>query len=462
MRLIFRRAWLFFAVILAGCGTLATPVWQATTPTAVSIASVNDAQSAVQPTLAPTDTPIPPTPTLEPTVIPTEEPTPTIEPTTEQVASPIDRLVSVRDAENGAILFEMFQADAGFACSTCHRVDSEAQLIGPGLLNLKDRALDRVEGQSAAEYVYNSIINPNDFIVDGFPEEVMPENWSDIYSDTEIFDIVAYLMTLEGESVAEEPSDNAETTETVDASGHTTIPDTADAENGAILFETFQPDAGFACSTCHLNDSENRLIGPGLLNIGSRAETRVDGQSAVQYLYTSIVNPSDFVVPEYPDGLMPPNWAEIYSEDEIYDILAYLVTLGDGPTTDTSTSSENTDSTVEKSDTVSNISLPDTVDAENGEALFQLFQPEASFACSTCHFSDSENRLIGPGLLNIATRAETRVAGQSALDYIFTSITNPSDFVVPEYPDDLMPKVWSEIYSEDEIYDIIAYLLTLQ
>ena len=102
---------------------------------------------------------------------------------------------------------------------------------------------------------------------------------------------------------------------------------TGNAENGELLFNTFQASTGFACATCHLVDSENTLIGPGLLNVAMRAETRVDGQSATDYLYTSIVEPSAYVVEGQPDGLMPQTWAQIYDEDEINDLVAYLMTL---------------------------------------------------------------------------------------------------------------------------------------
>src|SRR5258708_25784585 len=42
------------------------------------------------------------------------------------------------------------------------------------------------------------------------------------------------------------------------------------AANGQQLFNAFQPAAGIACSTCHRVDSEERLVGPGLLNVGIR------------------------------------------------------------------------------------------------------------------------------------------------------------------------------------------------
>jgi cytochrome c2 len=105
------------------------------------------------------------------------------------------------------------------------------------------------------------------------------------------------------------------------------------------------------------------------------------------------------------------------------------------------------------------LSLPG--DPAVGEILFNTYQPLAGYQCATCHRVDSEERLIGPGLLNVSIRAQTRVAGQSALDYLYTSITQPGAVVLDTYPD-LMPKTWRQIYTDSEIYDIVAYLLTLQ
>jgi len=113
--------------------------------------------------------------------------------------SPIDRMVSLRDTLNGQALFNTFQDAANYACSNCHLPDSEETNIGPGLLNIKDRAASRVPGQSAAEYIYQSIIDPLAYIVEGFDPELMPKNWQEIYTQLEIFDIVAYLLTLEGD-----------------------------------------------------------------------------------------------------------------------------------------------------------------------------------------------------------------------------------------------------------------------
>ena len=188
----------------SGCGSAATPVMRVATATPELLgATVDEPTATMQPTatpLPPTDTPLP-----APTTTPTDLPTATPEPTKEPALSPIDRLVAVRDVENGAVLFETFQDAANYACSNCHLADSEKTNLGPGLLNIRDRAATRVEGMTAAEYIYQSIVDSKSYTVEGFDPDLMPQNWAEIYSDLQIFDIVAYLMTLEGRSDIDDP-----------------------------------------------------------------------------------------------------------------------------------------------------------------------------------------------------------------------------------------------------------------
>ncbi len=205
-------AGIILALAAVGCGTLASPVMQEATPTPAEVAEQRPEATATTP---PTATPIPPTdtPIPEPTAPPTAVPTASPEPTAAPVLSPIDRLVAVRNVEKGKVLFETFQDAANYSCANCHLPDSEKTNLGPGLLNVKDRALTRVEGKSAAEYIYESIIDPKAYIVEGFDPELMPQNWAEIYGELEIFDIVAYLMTLEGESDINDPDPTAEVAE---------------------------------------------------------------------------------------------------------------------------------------------------------------------------------------------------------------------------------------------------------
>ena len=196
-----RFSWLLIVIILAGCGTFAPTIRQVITSTAVAEAYLAQTQTTstptrtATPTLEPSSTPTKrPTATLEPSATPTDAPTATLEPTEE-----VDTLASIiasHDPENGAVLFQTFQPEAGFGCSTCHRSDSEDRLIGPGLLNVGTRAETRVEGQSGLEYIYTSITSPSEFVVPDFPDGLMPSTWAEIYSEDEIYDIMAYLLTL--------------------------------------------------------------------------------------------------------------------------------------------------------------------------------------------------------------------------------------------------------------------------
>lgn len=92
-----------------------------------------------------------------------------------------------------------------------------------------------------------------------------------------------------------------------------------DVTNGEALF------GAQGCSACH-STGENRVVGPGLSGVGVRAETRVDGQSADEYLTTAIISPNDFLVPDFP-GIMPGNFGSSMSETEISDLVAYLIAL---------------------------------------------------------------------------------------------------------------------------------------
>ena len=93
--------------------------------------------------------------------------------------------------------------------------------------------------------------------------------------------------------------------------------------------------------------------------------------------------------------------------------------------------------------------------------MYHTMFDEAGYACATCHNTDTEEKKVGPGLLHVSQRAPNRIPGLAAERYIYNSITDPSSFVVPDYPDNLMPHVYKDLFTEQQIYDIIAYLMTL-
>lgn len=93
-----------------------------------------------------------------------------------------------------------------------------------------------------------------------------------------------------------------------------------DSANGQTLF------GANGCSGCHSTGS-NKIVGPGLSGIGTLAETRVDGQAADEYLTKAIVSPNAFVVTDYFPDLMPTTFGQSLSDQEVSDLVAYLVSL---------------------------------------------------------------------------------------------------------------------------------------
>lgn len=106
----------------------------------------------------------------------------------------------VGDAERGAEIFQNGTDDTP-ACGACHGITRQAfgsrfaHNLGPNLYGLSERAGERVEGLTAEEYIHNSIVNPGDYLVEDFDNNMYPL-FGEQLSEQEIADLVAYAMTL--------------------------------------------------------------------------------------------------------------------------------------------------------------------------------------------------------------------------------------------------------------------------
>ncbi len=99
----------------------------------------------------------------------------------------------------------------------------------------------------------------------------------------------------------------------------------ADAGSGEKLYAQSNNGAP-ACITCHLLE-EGAGVGPSLVGIASALGNRVDGQSAEEYLYWSILRPSEYLTAGY-SNVMYAKYEEAYEAADIADLIAYLLTLG--------------------------------------------------------------------------------------------------------------------------------------
>jgi cytochrome c2 len=95
---------------------------------------------------------------------------------------------AVGDPANGEALFN------SNACSACHNVTEDVAGAGPALVGIASRAGSRVDGLSAEDYLHQSIVDPNAYVVEGFSGIMPPFS---ILPDTDVSDLIAYLMTLQ-------------------------------------------------------------------------------------------------------------------------------------------------------------------------------------------------------------------------------------------------------------------------
>jgi cytochrome c551/c552 len=99
----------------------------------------------------------------------------------------VTALLQNTNPENGASLIEQY------GCVACHRL-GVASKVAPSFEGIAERAAARHPPLSAAAYIYESIINPTAYVVDGF-QPAMPQNFSERLTDRELGDIIAYLLT---------------------------------------------------------------------------------------------------------------------------------------------------------------------------------------------------------------------------------------------------------------------------
>ena len=105
-----------------------------------------------------------------------------------------------------------------------------------------------------------------------------------------------------------------------------------------VFNTTYQTEVGtWMCASCHsVDESQVRLVGPGLWGVSERGGERIaetGGPDVPTYVYNSVVSPAAYIVPAdesgpFPAALMPPNWGEVLTEEELNGVIAYVLSLG--------------------------------------------------------------------------------------------------------------------------------------
>jgi nitric oxide reductase subunit C len=110
-----------------------------------------------------------------------------------------------------------------------------------------------------------------------------------------------------------------------------------------------------------------------------------------------------------------------------------------------------------------------TGNAANGDKLFHQAKIGTLPGCATCHSTEPGKVITGPSLAGIATdAAETpseegyEGTAKDAAGFLREAILNP-DVDVPEgFQPAVMPKTYKNELTDQQLNDLVAYLLTLK
>jgi mono/diheme cytochrome c family protein len=102
-----------------------------------------------------------------------------------------------------------------------------------------------------------------------------------------------------------------------------------------------------------------------------------------------------------------------------------------------------------------------SADSKAGEQLFTQGTIGSQAGCNTCHSLKPDVIIIGPSLAGIGAKAATLVAGQSAEETLREAIINPDALITEGFPAGIMPKGYAQELTDEQIDQLVAYMLTL-
>jgi mono/diheme cytochrome c family protein len=241
-----------------------------------------------------------------------------------------------RQIEMGAHLYEQ-------NCATCHGVHGKAeecydpssgdpigciglplnyQSLVCGDISMRMEALNW-EGSKEA-FIQSTLTS-------GRPGTEMPA-WSEQFGGPmrpdQIVDLSHFVLNWETEELCSTPINLYEWPESVDDFA-AEFPE-GDAANGEQLFLTY------GCTGCHGNmeDEGSATVGPWLGDIAETGSEFIEGYSAEDYVYESILDSSAFISPECPNApcggppsAMPDNFALRMGENaqDLADLMTFLL-----------------------------------------------------------------------------------------------------------------------------------------
>jgi len=207
-------------------------------------------------------------------------------------------------------------------CAECHGEDAGGGK-GPPLNNayfFTQRLKDMGWGGTLKDYIISTVsggravsTRPDQYPGGGLP--AMPA-WSSEYGGPlrpdQIRDVAEYILNFETVAIGEVPA-----------------PEFVQEPSLRLASPAFRGQANFisaGCIACHaIPGLSTAAVGPSLADLADRAGSQKEGYTAEQYIHESIVDPNAYVVEGFQENLMPQNFGERLSEDQINDIITFLL-----------------------------------------------------------------------------------------------------------------------------------------
>ena len=82
-------------------------------------------------------------------------------------------------------------------CSTCHFLDGVARATGPDFGGLIPQLEARMPATEIPDFLRQSIVDVKAAVLEGWRDDLMPANYTDILTPQQIDDVIAYMLTLE-------------------------------------------------------------------------------------------------------------------------------------------------------------------------------------------------------------------------------------------------------------------------
>ena len=320
-------------------------------------------------------------------------------------------------------------------CTLCHNaVGGRAPLLEELVTATPQRLQDsRYQGEASdlETYILESMLDPSTYVVVGFgkagsndTESPMPDvtgGGIDL-SEAEISAVIAYLQDLGGAEV------------TVEIPTGTAAEDSEEsvASKAQPLGSAEEIVASYGCGACHKIAGQSGAIGPDLSAIGATRDS--------DYLRRAILDPNAEVAEGYPPNLMPATYGSQFYAQELELLVAYMKA---------SVGSSGEDS-VESGEGAKSVTAADA--APQGEVSGEALMTR--HGCGACHKYGSQVGAIGPDLSDIGATRDR--------DFLRRSVLEPNTDISEGYMPNLMPPIYADQLSPEELDLIVDYLAGLK